>query len=1279
MTEILLSSSLLILALALLRRLIRGRIDPRLQYGLWLLVALRLLIPGTLFTVPVSVAGTAAQLWQNVSHTIQEAAASPEETAPSADIPAEDSTAAAEPQANSSSAPLPEDDGTSYTASQGSSGSAPHMENNMSTTSSEEEDGAAAIQAEDSTTAVQRIVSVLTPLYDYYTETADYPLGTSEEQVNRDILNQGYFINGYEVDLDSGRQIVTYSKYASIWDMPFWLWPWYAGMAVMGCALLSANLRFAYMLRKKRQRISQEELPETCRVPVYLVENLPSPCLFGLFRPAIYINQQALVPGRLSHILAHEQTHLRHGDHLWALLRAVCLTAYWFDPLVWWAAVLSRRDSELACDHSAIRQLGEDQRLDYGKTLVDMITPGRSFSGLFHTATTMTDKKRTMRERILLIATKPQMAIATLVLVLLGATAAVLLTFGGAQAKASEIKPRDSTTALTAQSAPGITEAEALSLYREARTAWDWFDIGTLPTTEESLMADDTVYLRVDGFDSLSELRDYLLTLFSPQLTDCLLTDYQPFQETANGLFVQPAERGSSIYAGEESLQVFLSEQAEAEQYGYDGHIYETREVLDEDLATVLYHKRHDWFFLWNGYHYVFTSFGASDDGDPQLYYNAQEIMAAIQQGDPISVWLPLLQNMDWAALKAAGGDDFDLQAAVQGAVYTCAEEQGQALTESDYWYILSACQGLDGAYAEGYQAAVWLLYQTQPQQFASVTLKHLSTEQQAQILDFFRWEYCQQESGDTPMTAAEALALLRQELPAYFLLSSADYTHPSGIFSLTLPEGWVGKVAYTETTDGVSFYEAVTFAAYQEGASDADGLLLTVEPQPTDYVAGSTQSTLAAFDLNGTAYVYQACEPKVQAVLAGQEDAFLRLWDQRDQLSFQLLATEKLISRLVYSSYAGDLSTAITYLPYLSWNNYRASYGDDGLSSLLSALRTYAESGQATWDEYHDILSAPVDKAIDGAYAAAYQDVLWALYHSAPDTFASVVGSEYISQTERDNAISWLRQPLAEEMDRSEALSDEEVREVLGLGGGNTSDETALPSMPGEMMNGFMRGWAPNITSLGERYPVETAVNGNWSLEAIAQAIQTDLAQSLVGTKWAEQLTDVSISYSFSLPEDARSGDVLEIPFYALFSTVYTVEGYAPEEFSLSTGPFTAQVTLTGSGSLTADQDFLDRQAVYQKLESCTQGIVLEAVSGGDFNLDIAVQDAIEAKLEAAGLAEDYRITVLSLGSYTVPSSLSPGTVQAITGFVHFSPTGENGVSTPDISFTATCTTVAG
>ena len=81
MTEILVSSTVLILALAALRLLLRGRISPRLQYALWLLVALRLLLPGTLMKSPVSVMNSLkdkGSIWISTYRPVSSVARSPD-------------------------------------------------------------------------------------------------------------------------------------------------------------------------------------------------------------------------------------------------------------------------------------------------------------------------------------------------------------------------------------------------------------------------------------------------------------------------------------------------------------------------------------------------------------------------------------------------------------------------------------------------------------------------------------------------------------------------------------------------------------------------------------------------------------------------------------------------------------------------------------------------------------------------------------------------------------------------------------------------------------------------------------------------------------------------------------------------------------------------------------------------------------------------------------------------------------------------------------------------
>ena len=161
-------------------------------------------------------------------------------------------------------------------------------------------------------------------------------------------------------------------------------------------------------------------------LPVYVAEALPSPCLFGLFRPAVYITPSAAAdPAVLRHVLAHEYTHFRHGDHIWNVLRGAALAVHWWNPLVWLAAALSRRDCELACDEGTLKRLGEEERFAYGRTLLTLVTAQTRPAGLLSCATTMTGNGRTVARRVKRIARAPKRWLwAAIAAVLLAALAA---------------------------------------------------------------------------------------------------------------------------------------------------------------------------------------------------------------------------------------------------------------------------------------------------------------------------------------------------------------------------------------------------------------------------------------------------------------------------------------------------------------------------------------------------------------------------------------------------------------------------------------------------------------------------------------------------------------------------------------------------------------------------------------------------------------------------------------------------------------------------------------
>ena len=140
-------------------------------------------------------------------------------------------------------------------------------------------------------------------------------------------------------------------------------------------------------------------------------------------------------PERLGHVLAHETAHARHLDPLWSLLRCVCLAVYWFDPLVWAAAAVSKTDGELACDEAAIRALGEDQRIPYGRTLLSLIPVRKGPGAPLLSATTMTAGKRQLKDRITRIAQGNQTRAAALFLALALVAGVCAVTFTGAKSE----------------------------------------------------------------------------------------------------------------------------------------------------------------------------------------------------------------------------------------------------------------------------------------------------------------------------------------------------------------------------------------------------------------------------------------------------------------------------------------------------------------------------------------------------------------------------------------------------------------------------------------------------------------------------------------------------------------------------------------------------------------------------------------------------------------------------------------------------------------------------
>ena len=135
---------------------------------------------------------------------------------------------------------------------------------------------------------------------------------------------------------------------------------WCIGMVI---CLIYAMTSFIILKRKVRasKKISEK---------IYACDDVKSPFILGILRPVIYI-PSGMNKDTLDYVIAHENAHLKRGDHFWKPLGFLTLSVYWFNPLCWLAYILLCRDIEFACDEKVIRDKDNAYVNSYSQALLD--------------------------------------------------------------------------------------------------------------------------------------------------------------------------------------------------------------------------------------------------------------------------------------------------------------------------------------------------------------------------------------------------------------------------------------------------------------------------------------------------------------------------------------------------------------------------------------------------------------------------------------------------------------------------------------------------------------------------------------------------------------------------------------------------------------------------------------------------------------------------------------------------------------------------------------------
>ncbi len=112
---------------------------------------------------------------------------------------------------------------------------------------------------------------------------------------------------------------------------------------------------------------------------IYQSENVPTPFVFGIIKPKIYL-PFAICDDDMLYVISHERAHIHRRDYLWKPIGFLILSLHWFNPLMWVSYVLLCRDIELACDEKVVGKLDTVQKADYSQALLNCSVSRRALT-----------------------------------------------------------------------------------------------------------------------------------------------------------------------------------------------------------------------------------------------------------------------------------------------------------------------------------------------------------------------------------------------------------------------------------------------------------------------------------------------------------------------------------------------------------------------------------------------------------------------------------------------------------------------------------------------------------------------------------------------------------------------------------------------------------------------------------------------------------------------------------------------------------------------------------
>lgn len=266
----------------------------------------------------------------------------------------------------------------------------------------------------------------------HYEGSAEYHEAVSAGRIPMGKPGQSYVIT------ESG----SFEQPATVGDILAWVW-------LGGLCLMVGYTAVSYILLRRKVSTATR-----LRENILESEQVDSPFVLGFLRPRIFLPYR-MDPEDRENVIAHEQAHIRRGDHWWKPIGFLLLSIHWFNPVLWLAYILLCRDIEGACDEKVIGHMTKEQIRSYSRALLNCSVHRRRIAACplaFGEVGVKARIKSVMHYK------KPAFWI-ILAAILASAVAAVLLLTAPAGTEPEQTEPPE-TTLPTAQTKPLETQPQ---------------------------------------------------------------------------------------------------------------------------------------------------------------------------------------------------------------------------------------------------------------------------------------------------------------------------------------------------------------------------------------------------------------------------------------------------------------------------------------------------------------------------------------------------------------------------------------------------------------------------------------------------------------------------------------------------------------------------------------------------------------------------------------------------------------------------------------------------